>query len=412
MTENFDGEVRMHTPVVLVAGQGDTDRVAGTLMSSAGTAVIGHEFDGQVVRRWVSTLPGGVLVSNEMPLELSHGCISCTMRDDLLVMLRRLHRRGDVTRIVVLLAPWLEPEPVCWAINHTRVRVGPGFLDGPAARDVRIQAVVTCIDAQHWLGHALGEELLDDGRTAAQVVVGQAEFADVLVPTQPDPVLLAVLRRLAPRSRITVGGDLVDMALRHLEPDARCGREPHPHDPLLAGQPPLNEDGAVALVEFTARRPFYPERLHGAIDVLLDGVVRARGRAWLATQPEHVMWIESAGAGLHIGHAGIWLAAMTSHQLACVDPQRRALANVHWDKEFGDRHVSMTILVCGARPGEVTDALRDALLTDEEMSRPGQWARYPDPFGDWHHDPCLEPPPGLDNLPARGHHDGTRGPPP
>ena len=81
--------------------------------------------------------------TSEWPLELKKGCVTCTVRNDLLVLLRRLHRRDDVDRIVVRLMPWLEPEPVCWAINNVRVRVGSGYIDGPAACDVRIDAVVT-----------------------------------------------------------------------------------------------------------------------------------------------------------------------------------------------------------------------------------------------------------------------------
>jgi hypothetical protein len=109
-----------------------------------------------------------------------------TVRNDLLILLRRMHGRDDVERIVVLLAPWMEPEPVCYAINHVRVRVGTGYIDGPAARDVEIRSVVACIDADTWLTQALGDEELDDGRTVAQVVVGQAEFADAVVLTEPE----------------------------------------------------------------------------------------------------------------------------------------------------------------------------------------------------------------------------------
>jgi len=117
-----DKEV-MRTPVVLVCGQGDTDRVARTLMNAPGTAVVGHEFDGQVVRRWVSVLRHGEVSTSEVALELASGGVSCTTRNDLLVLLRRIQRRDDVKRIVVLLVPWMEPEPVCYAINHVRVRV-------------------------------------------------------------------------------------------------------------------------------------------------------------------------------------------------------------------------------------------------------------------------------------------------
>ena len=197
----------MRTPVVLVAGQGGTDTVAGALLRKPGTVVVEHRFDGQVVRRTIVRLRDSDLVVAEEALELAHGCLACTIRNDLLVLLRKLHRRSDVDRIVVHLAPWLEPEPICWAINHTRVRVGPGYFDGPAARDVVIEGVVDCVETVDWLGQALGDDELSDGRTVAQVVVGQAEFADFLVLNHPDPATLAVLRRLAPRARITAGVD-------------------------------------------------------------------------------------------------------------------------------------------------------------------------------------------------------------
>jgi G3E family GTPase len=378
----------MRTPVVLVTGQGGTDAVTGTLLRRPGTLVVEHRFDGQVVRRTTAMLEHDVLTTAEAPLELAHGCVSCTVRNDLLVYLRKLHRRGDVERIVVHLAPWLEPEPVCAAINHVRVRVGPGYLDGPAARDVVIAGVIACVESLEWLGQALGDDELPDGRTTAQVVVGQAEFADVIALTEPELVTLAVLRRLAPRARITIGPDRVEQALAHLEAGSRRGYSDDPHGPLLAGSPPLDADGAVTLVEFHARRPFHPQRLHAAIDLLLDGVVRARGRLWLANRPHHVMWLESAGGGLRVTGARGWLAAMTPSEVAYVDAERRAFANLMWDERFGDRHTSMTVLVCGARPADVRDALRGALLTDDEMAAPADWRHYDDPFGDWHEDPC------------------------
>jgi G3E family GTPase len=380
----------MRTPVVLVAGQGDTDAVTGALLRQPGTAVVEHRFDGHVVRRTTITLHHGELTTIEDALELAHGCVACTVRNDLLILLRKLARRDNVDRIVVRLAEWLEPEPICVAINHVRVRVGPGYLDGPAALDVEIAAVVTCIDSRTWLTRALGDGGLGDGRTIAQVVVGQAEFADLLVLTHPEPVTLAVLRRLAPRARITVGLDRVDMALANLDDDSRRGRSDHPHGWLLAGRPPLGADEMVRIVEFNARRPFHPERLHAAVDLLLTGVVRSRGRLWLASRPDQVMWLESAGAGLRVACAGKWLAAMTAREANNVDAERRLFAELQWEYRFGDRHTAMTVLVCGAEPPDILDALHGALLTDKEMVDSREWRDYPDPFGDWHQDPCDE----------------------
>lgn len=388
----------MRTPVILVAGQRDTDAVVGAMLRTPGTLVVEHRFDGHVVRRTTASLSDGVLTSTENGLELAHGCVSCTIRNDLLVLLRQLHRRDDVDRIVVHLAPWLEPEPICLAINHVRVRVAPGYIDGPAALDVAIAAVVTCVDSAAWLDQALGEEELDDGRTHAQVVIGQAEFADVVVLDRANPFVAAVLRRLSPRARVRVGASGIEDALNNLYRDARRGRSDDPHGPLLAGQPPLESRGPISLVEFNARRPFHPQRLHAALDLLLDGVIRTRGRLWLASNPDRAMWLESAGPGLRVSSAGKWLAAMSGPERDSVDAERRALAALGWDDRHGDRHTAMAILVCGARTDEVLDALRGALLTEEEMRNPRAWIDYDDPFGDWHEDPCGELTEAADNV--------------
>ncbi|MEY8018403.1 ribosome hibernation factor-recruiting GTPase MRF [Mycobacterium servetii] len=378
----------MRTPVILVAGQTHTDPVVGKLLSKPGTTVVEHRFDGHVVRRTLMTLRDGAMNSTECGLELVHGCVSCTIRNDLLVLLRQLHRRADVDRVVVHLAPWLEPEPICVAIDHVRVRVGPGYIDGPAALDVAIAAVVTCVDSAEWLSQALGDDLLGDGRTQAQVVVGQGEFADVAVLNRANPFVVSVLRRLSPRARIRVGADGIEDALNSLYRDARRGRSDDPHGPLLAGQPPLDSRGPISLVEFNARRPFHPHRLHACVDLLLEGVIRTRGRVWLANRPEHAMWLESAGGGMRVSSAGKWLAALTGPQLAAIDAERRAFAELAWDDRYGDRHTAMTILVCGASATDILDALHGALLTDDELCSPQDWGHYDDPFGDWHEDPC------------------------
>lgn len=125
----------VRTPLLLVAGQGDTEAATRVLTRTPGTLVVEHRFDGHVVRRTVTTRDHGDTSTGtttaETILELAHGCVACTVRNDLLVLLRVLHRRSDVGRIVVRLGPWLEPEPIAWAINHVRVRVGPA---SPTAR--------------------------------------------------------------------------------------------------------------------------------------------------------------------------------------------------------------------------------------------------------------------------------------
>jgi G3E family GTPase len=284
--------------------------------------------------------------------------------------------------------------------------------------DVDLRAVFTVVDRATFLADATGDDVLaerdlqgspEDERTVAQVALSQVEFADVLVlaGTAPDAwtaaKTAAVLDRVAPSvprvelSRIDGHG-----VLDAVPPGARRGEVTDMHGALLRGEPPVHADCGIGLVTFTAQRPFHPGRLHDALDVLLDGVVRTRGRAWVASQPDVAFWIESAGGGLGIGHAGPWLAAPDGPQWTDVSPERRTLASLRWHPVHGDRAQELVVVTDQATPDEIDAALRGALLTDEELAAgPRAWARYPDPFGDWHEEPCED----TETDPAR--HDAA-----
>ncbi|WP_406266356.1 GTP-binding protein [Nocardia sp. NBC_00881] len=409
------------TPVVVLAGfaglaADGVDHAAAALRETAGTVVVRHDLaqlrEG-VVRRTVRT----TTQETSAVLELAHGCVSCTLRMDLLPLLCTLAQRDSVDRIVLALDPAFEAEAVCQAIEQVVVTGVIGRLDGPAGRDVRVQAVLTCLDSAAWLADAIGDETLaerglayaDDDRTVAQLAVGQVEFADVVFAVgavdmaggvQADRgKLAAVLARLAPGAPVAWVDNpseltltCVETLLERVPADSRRGRVFDAHAPLLRGRPPLTSDYGVVLMEFAAGRPFHPARLHEALDVLFDGVVTARGRIWLATQPDEVVWLESAGGGLRVGGAGRWLAAMSEDELAEADPERRAMAAMRWDERFGDRDISLAILVHDADPAEIRAALHWALVEDEELRlverAPDRVAEWEDPFGEWHADPC------------------------
>ena len=174
-----------------------------------------------------------------------------------------------------------------------------------------------------------------------------------------------------------------------MRPESRRGRLTTPFDPLLDGCPPLEADCGIEVVTFEASRAFHPERLHAALDVLLDGVICARGRLWLTSSPDHVLWLESAGEALGISKMARWLAARSEQELAGVDPEVRAMASLRWHGEHGDRHSSIVAVVHRADRAEIDEALTGALLTDAEIACGAQYlANLPSPFGDVHHDPC------------------------
>lgn len=406
------------TPVVVVAGlhgePADTaGLVAGALGAADGTVIVRHdltELRQGIVRRTLHT--GGQIT--ESVHELAHGCVSCTLRADLLPLLCTLAARDSVHRIVLALDPAFEAEAVCEGITEIPVTGIVGRVDGPAARDVRVAAVLAAIDVRTWPAAATGDETLeelgwawaDDDRTVAQLAVGQVDFADALVVSggaEVDPLerarLGAVLSRLVPTAPVlwpesadAITPGAVDALLSLVPPESRRGRIFDAHAPLLRGRPPLGPEHGVELVEFAARRPFHPQRLHEALDMLFDGVVTARGRIWLATQPDDVVWLESAGGGLRIGGAGRWLAAMPAAERAAADPERLAMAGLRWDEQFGDRDISLVILVHDADPEEIRQALHWALVDETELLQvaraPHLVAEWPDPFGEWHTDPC------------------------
>ncbi len=357
----------MGTEVVLVAGLAHHDVADELWRASPESVLVRHDLSGLadgVVRRWVD---GRLTV-----LELAHGCVSCTLRLDLLPLLQQLSGR-----VIVHLDPALEPEAVCFALSET---------------DVEVEAVITVVDRTTWLADATGEATLaergmgateEDERTVAQVVVGQAEFADALVLTGAgdDPALSAVLDRLnplAPRQDLT---ELDVCALLAAIPgNARRGRFDDGFGSLLYGQPPLEPAHGVSVVHFAERRPFHPMRLHEAVDVLMDGVVRTRGRVWVASQPDEALWLESAGGGLSVGNLGPWLAAADDWPEACAE--RRAAAALQWDPYYGDRSQELVVITRSASPEEITAALRAALVTDEELALMGE-LEFADPFAEW-----------------------------
>ncbi|ASR36042.1 cobalamin biosynthesis protein CobW [Prauserella marina] len=309
---------------------------------------------------------------------LAHGCASCTLRDDLLPLLRELAGRPEVNRIVVRLDEALEPEPICRALGEV-------LVDGrPVSTDVEVEAVVTAIDVATWLGDATGEDTMaergcdGDDRTVAQVALAQAEFADILAVSGDATDAWsaaktgAVLERIAPLAAILELSAIDPLALSgFVSGEAYRGRPRDPHAALLRGAPPLHTDCGVTIVPFASARPFHPHRLHDALEILLDGVVRTRGRAWVAGRPDITLWIESAGGGLGIGHAGGWLDAPEGPAWAEVSPERRTLASLRWHPVFGDRAQELVIVADAADPATITEALEHALLTDEEIAERG-----------------------------------------
>lgn len=278
----------------MVAGLVDHDVAVRVWRDRPGSVLVRHVAAGTSVTRWVDGIATDI--------ELLHGCVSCTVREDL----RELLGTFAGHTVVLHLDPLLEPDAV-------RRKLG-----------VDVECVITVLDAATWLDDALSDaSMTSDRRTVAQVVVAQAEAADVLVLRgDADERTLAVLDRLAPGAHRCTPETVV----------ARKRTRPR----LM----PLKPECGVSTAVFTADRPFHPARLDDALDSLLDGtVVRSRGRLWVADEPDVALHLESAGCGMHVGEGG---------------PR-------------GGRTTQIVAITLG-EPDVITDAFAGALLTDDELS--------------------------------------------
>ncbi|MCO1594058.1 GTP-binding protein [Micromonospora sp. RHAY321] len=351
---------------------------------------------GGVVRRVVRS---GTGIIEDEQVDLRHGCVSCTLREDVLPTLVRLARSHPGRDLVLMLPEVVEPEAVAAACAHC-------LVDGaPITELIRVDSYVTVLDAEHLLdGLASTDDLTalgiqaaeDDDRALADVVVRQIEYADTLVlwgrsrEGEFDTSRLSVLlQRMAPWAvHIRVDGDLVDASTL-----TRQLRHTHRHRPETPGllarglqgytlgtHEPESDCGVVSVV-FRARRPFHPQRLHDVLEQVNVEMIRSRGHLWLASQPDTVVAWEFAGGGLAMGSLGHWLVSLPEDRWEHVEDQRRLAAALEWDPYYGDRHQHLVFIGLDVDPVELHRTLARCLLTDAELADGEEtWRTYHDPF--------------------------------
>ncbi|MFI6823141.1 CobW family GTP-binding protein [Micromonospora sp. NPDC050187] len=395
-----DADTRPSLTVLSGLWPAATFAVARTLLAAdPSLLLVRHDLtrlrDG-VVRRVVRS---GTGVVEDEQVDLRHGCVSCTLREDVLPTLVRLARDNPGHDLALMLPEVVEPEAVAAACTHC-------LVDGAPITDlIHVDSYVTVLDAEHLLDalastddlRALGIHAAeDDHRALADVVVRQIEYADTLVlwgqsregafDTSRLTVLLA---RMAPwAAQFRVDGDLVDAVAL-----TRQLRHTHRHRPEtpgvlargLQGYPlgthePEADCGVVSTI-FRARRPFHPQRLHDVLEDVNAEMIRSRGHLWLASQPDTVVAWEFAGGGLAMGSLGHWLVSLPQDRWEHVGDQRWLAAALEWDPYYGDRHQHLVFIGLDVDPVELHRTLAGCLLTDAELADGEEtWRGYHDPF--------------------------------
>jgi G3E family GTPase len=344
---------------------------------------------------------------DERLVEMTNGCICCTLREDLLVEVGKLAREGRFDYLLIESTGIGEPMPVAATFSWTDES---GVTLGDLAQ---LDTMVTVVDASAFLRDyqsaqdlrdrqiGLGE---DDERSIADLLIDQVEFADVLVLNKADLVApddLAALRALlatlnpgarvlvAERGRIDVRA-ILKTGLFDLEKAERMSgwaRE-------LAGEHvPETEEYGIASFVYRARRPFHPARLLTAVQGGFPGCVRSKGYIWIATRHDLAGLWSIAGQNLALEPMGFWEVVLRQDAAAgstdglhpTEDAQASpAPARADWDPTWGDRRQEIVFIGVGMDQGAIARGLDACLLTDEEMAMgPAAWEVLEDPFPAW-----------------------------
>ncbi|SHI77738.1 GTPase, G3E family [Aureimonas altamirensis DSM 21988] len=343
---------------------------------------------------------GGANLSrtDEKLVEMTNGCICCTLRDDLLAEVRDLARQGRFDYLLIESTGIAEPLPVA-ATFEFRDEAGDSLSDV-----ARLDTMVTVVDAANLLadyassdfirerGESLGE---DDERRLVDLLVEQIEFADVVVLNK---VSMASAEQLDAARKIVralnVDAQIVETDFGEVHPKAILGtglfdfEKAHEH-PLwfrelngFGDHVPETEEYGIRSFVYRARRPFEPARFQAFVDRSWPGVVRAKGFFWLATRPDFVGEISQAGGLVRTGKRGLWWAAVPKQHWPD-HPEWKAMMGGLIDPEWGDRRQEIVFIGTDPMDEAALRAELDACLVASESFSPESWSRLPDPLPAW-----------------------------
>lgn len=342
---------------------------------------------------------GGAQLSrtDEKLVEMSNGCICCTLREDLLIEVGKLAREGRFDYLVIESTGISEPLPVAETFT---------FADeqGRSLSDVaELDTMVTVVDAFNFVqdyhsedslqqrGESMGEE---DERNVVDLLVEQIEFCDVIVLNKMDLIndaqrekLSAMLRKLNPRAKIVpahfgaVGlSEVLGTGLFDFE---QAKQAPGWLKEMRGEHTPETEQYGIRSFVYRARRPFHPRRFWDLIQNGMTGVVRSKGYFWLASRPKFACSWSQAGRTCRHGPAGMWWATVPESEWP-EDPDYRAAIRKKWDPEVGDCRQELVMIGIDVDESKLCSDLDDCLLSDDEAALgPQRWVELPDPFPQW-----------------------------
>ncbi len=350
--------------------------------------------DSEIVQREVS-----LNHSEEKLVEMSNGCICCTLREDLLEEVGRLAHEGRFDYLLIESTGISEPLPVAETFT---------FADdkGVALSDIaRLDTMVTVVDAVNFLsdydeaqslqdtGQSLGEE---DERSVADLLVDQVEFADVILISKTDLATPADIDRLtAILKSLNTYAQIVPIAHGQVELDRvlctnlfdfeRARQASGWLQEMRGEHVPETEEYGIGSFSYLARKPFHPDKFYQFLHNTesYGKLIRSKGYFWLASRPEFAGQWSQAGGIARYGFAGMFWKAVPKDNWP-TDKESLETIEEQWVEPFGDMRQELVFIGQGLDKEGFIQALDDCLLSEEEvLCGKDYWVTLSDPFPAW-----------------------------
>lgn len=320
-------------------------------------------------------------------VELSNGCICCTLREELVAEIAALARRGAFDALLIESTGISEPMPVAAGFDL------PLAAGGALADVARLDTMVTVVDAFAFLNDYCSRDRLadrglssgaEDARHIVDLLADQVEFADVILLNKTDLLPAEALRRLTDILRALNPQAAIHPCINgEISPEAVIGTGRF--DPVrarmaagwqraLSGEHvPESEEFGIASFVWRARRPLHPGRAAAFLRAPLPGVIRAKGVVWMASQHDWAVQWHLAGGQRRLTPAGPWWAARPREHWPR-DEAWRDWARAQWQEPWGDRRQEIAFIGQAMPQASIVAALDHCLLTDAEMQGgPAGW---------------------------------------
>ena len=337
--------------------------------------------------------------SEEKLVEMSNGCICCTLREDLLEEVTKLAKENRFDYLVIESTGISEPLPVAETFTFADE-------DGISLSDVaKLDTMVTVVDAVNFIkdydqakslqeaGESMGE---DDERSVADLLVDQVEFADIILISKTDLVtskeverLTAIIKTLNTDAKIIPienGNVEIDEVLNTNSFDfARAQQSPGWLKEMRGEHVPETEEYGISSFSYEARRPFHPEKFHNFLHGTekYGKLIRSKGYFWLATRPEFAGQWSQAGGIARYGFAGMFWKAVPEKDWP-QDEEYLESIKKHWVEPFGDMRQELVFIGQRLQKEKMIAALDACLLSEEDVLKGREyWSTFNDPFPAW-----------------------------